>query len=755
LLYAVWEVVLHACAIPALPPSFRPFGHSKMPRATGMAFALTARMTSRRLGWVFGLLVPLLVWSSPAAAQCGGTQLCAAGAGDCTIASSCTIIVPDAGLTIDLGARKLVLSKTLTVQGIGLLTINAGSVLVDGGSIIDPGVGGVGGNITINSATSVTFQNDALVDVSGGVTGGTVDLEANNGDLDFSGRIKANGTTRDGDGGAVSLGATGNMTVAGGPIDASGGDRASGGFLDFEVVNGSFLMSAPLNVAGGDGGDVILVGGTTLQTTASADINVSATGDAGSGGSIDLSADGDVSVAGNADGTGAVSADPTFPDGGDGADYCLTSNNGSITVTGQADMSAAAGGSGGQLDFEAGLDLTVSKPMASMATGADGMGGDVTFFTTAGAISLPQPVNVQGGGFGGTMDIEAGTSADVANQLMVDGTISGGQIFLSGCTVTVESKALLSALGPTDGAVGASMNMIQAGSNMTIAGTLKAGAQNLLTYRQPPAPSLAGATIVPAATIQQDPTIPCCVACPVTTTTSSTTSLPTTTTTSSTTTTSAAPPTTTSSTTIVVPTTLPTTTTSSTTVVIPTTTTSSTTSTTARPTTTTTSSSPSTTSTTSSTTTPSTSTTSTTIPTTSSSTTTTPTSTSTTTTVAGDCTQEPLQDFDAVDCRIALLTSAISGESPAEFGGPRKTRALLMHLDNAQNQVDAARQGTKVRAKIRLAIRQLRTLNRALEKTIKNGRTPASVGDFLTARVQEALAELDQLSAAAPNAVVR
>ena len=530
-------------------------------------------MTSRRLGWVFGLLVPLLVWSSPAAAQCGGTQLCAAGAGDCTIASSCTITVPAGGLTIDLGARKLVLSKTLTVQGIGLFTINAGSVLVDGGSIIAPGQDAVGGNITINSATSITFQNDALVDVSGGVTGGVVDFEANNGDLNFSGRIKANGTTRDGDGGAVSLGATGNMTVAGGPIDASGGDRASGGFLDFEVVNGTYLMSAPLNVAGGDGGDVILVGGTTLQTTASADINVSATGDAGSGGSIDLSASGDVTIAGDADGTGAVSADPTFSDGGDGADYDLTSDSGSITVTGQADMSAASGGSGGELDFEAGLDLTISKPMATTAAGMDGMGGDVTFLAGR-ALSLTQSVDASGGAFGGTIDAEAGTSAAVTNQLTVDGDTISGQTFLAGCTVNIGPKAVLSALGPSDDMAGAAMNIVQAGSSMTIAGTLKAGAQNLLTYRQPPAPSLAGATIVPAATIQQDPNIPCCVACPVTTTTSSTTSLPTTTTTSSTTTTSAAPPTTTSSTTIVVPTTLPTTTTSSTTVVIPTTTTS-------------------------------------------------------------------------------------------------------------------------------------------------------------------------------------
>jgi hypothetical protein len=705
---------------------------------------------------VFGLLVPLLVWSSPARAQCGGTQLCAPG-GDCIIASSCTITIPAGGLTIDLGARKLVLSKTLTVQGVGLLTINAGSVLVDGGSIIAPGTGGVGGNLTINSATSITFQNDALIDVSGGLTGGVIDLEALNGDLSYSGRIKANGTTRDGDGGAVSLGATGNMTVAGGPIDAWGGYRRGGGFLDFEVVTGAFLMSAPLNVAGGDGGDVILVGGTTLQTTAAADINVSATGDAGSGGSIDLSASGDVTIAGNADGTGAVSADPTFGDGGDGADYALTSDNGSITVTGQADMSAASGGSGGGLDFEAGLDLTISQPMATTAAGADGMGGDVVFLAGR-ALSLTQPVDASGGAFGGTIDAEAGTSAVVNSLLTVDGDVVSGQTFLSGCTVNIQSKAVLSAPGPADGMAGAAMNIIQAGSTMTIAGTLKAGAENLLTYRQPPAPSLAGATIVPAATIQQDPTIPCCVACPVTTTTSSTTSLPTTTTTSSTTTTSAAPPTTTSSTTLVVPTTVPTTTTSSTTVA-PTTTTSSTTTTTAHPTTTTsstttstttsTSSSPSTTSTSSTTTSSTSSTTATTeIPTT-----TTPVTTSTTTTVSGDCTQEPLQDFDAVDCRIELLTSAISDESPAEFGGNRKTRALLQRLDNAQGLLDAARQGTKVRAKIRLAIRQLRTLNRAVEKTINNGKTPASVGDFLTARIQEALAELEQLSTAAPNVV--
>src|SRR5262245_6626132 len=664
------------------------------------------RMTSRP-GWVFGLLAPLLVWSSPVGAQCGGTQLCAAGAGDCTIASSCTITVSGGGLTIDLGARKLVLTKTLTVQGADVLTINAGSVLVDGGSIIAPGANGIGGNLSILAATSMTFQNDALVDVSAGVAGGIVDLEALNGDLNYSGRIKANGTTRGGDGGAVSLSATANMTVAGGTVDASGGDRAGGGFIDFEVVSGSLLVSAPMSAPGGDGGDLILVGGTTLQTTAAAGINVSATGDAGSGGSIDLSAGGDVTIAGDADGTGAVSADPTFNDGGDGADYDITSDSGSITVTGQADVSAAPGGLGGQIDFEAGLDLTVLKPMATMSTGADGSGGDVTFLAGRN-LTVPQPANAQRGpGSGGTTDLEAGTTADVAGQLVVDGTLVAGQNFLSGCTVTVESKALLSAQGPAAAMAGTAMNIVQAGSTMTIAGTLTAGDQNLLTYRQPPAPVTTGATIIPAPTIQQDTDIPCCVACTVTTNASTPTRLPTTRSTSSTSTTSV----------------VSTTTSSTSTTTIHTTTTSTT----------------------------ETSTTTTAAPTTSTSTSTTPASSSTTTTLSGDCTEQPLEGLDAVDCRIDVLSTAIGDESPTEFGGPRKTHAQIQRLDKARDLVNAARQGTKVRTKLRLAIRQLRTMNRALQKTINNGKTPPDVGALLSARVSEALAELETLQASAPN----
>src|SRR5262245_57851350 len=209
--------------------------HSDMGSSTfrGACGLLGQTWMGFRLAAVLGLLVPLIAWSSPAYAQCGGTQLCAPGPGDCRVDASCTITAPAGGL-IALGARRLVITKTLTVQGVDPLTITAGEVLIDGGSIVAPGAGGIGGSVTIDSATSFVVQNDGLADVSAGISGGVIDFEALNGELTFSGRVKANATTRDGDGGTVSLIGSGNTSVGGGMIDVSGGDRASGGFLDIE-----------------------------------------------------------------------------------------------------------------------------------------------------------------------------------------------------------------------------------------------------------------------------------------------------------------------------------------------------------------------------------------------------------------------------------------------------------------------------------------------------------------------------------------
>ena len=117
----------------------------------------------------------------------------------------------------------------------------------------------------------------------------------------------------------------------------------------------------------------------------------------------------------------------------------------------------------------------------------------------------------------------------------------------------------------------------------------------------------------------------------------------------------------------------------------------------------------------------------------------------------GDCRAQPLEGFDYVASRIDLLTAAVSQQDPEVFGNPRKTQTHLFHLDKAGQLLEEARTGPKMRTKLRLAMRQLRTFNRAVEKTTRNGKTPPELAAYLSTLVQEALAELEVLFEAAPQ----
>ena len=67
---------------------------------------------ARGLTTVLAAMGLLVAMAGSAAAQCGGTQLCAAGAGDCAVNAPCTITLPPGGLTIDLGSRRLVVTRS-------------------------------------------------------------------------------------------------------------------------------------------------------------------------------------------------------------------------------------------------------------------------------------------------------------------------------------------------------------------------------------------------------------------------------------------------------------------------------------------------------------------------------------------------------------------------------------------------------------------------------------------------------------------
>ena len=223
-----------------------------------------------------------------------------------------------------------------------------------------------------------------------------------------------------------------------------------GGEIDLTAQNGAMVVNAPQNAAGGDGGNICLLSGTTMQVAGGATMMANANGDAGSGGEIDLESGGDMTVLADSDGTGSPAASSQdMQSGGDGADVSMISDKGKLTLNGKIDASGAAGGGGGNLDLEATTDLTFSKQLFAMSTGAFGFGGDVSLFAN-GNVNVPQQVNTNGGtGSGGTFEATAGGTLTVSASVITDGTQpTGGATLLEGCTVNLTSSGLISALGP-------------------------------------------------------------------------------------------------------------------------------------------------------------------------------------------------------------------------------------------------------------------------------------------------------------------
>src|SRR5262249_58000942 len=129
-------------------------------------------------------------------------------------------------------------------------------------------------------------------------------------------------------------------------------------------------------------------------------------------------------------------------------DVSMISDNGKTTLNVKIDASGAAGGSGGNLDLEAGTDLTFSKQLFATSTGPFGFVGDVSLFAN-GNVNVPQQVNTNGGiGSGGTFEATAGAALTVSAPGITDSTGAGRATLLYGCTVKITPPAPLSALGP-------------------------------------------------------------------------------------------------------------------------------------------------------------------------------------------------------------------------------------------------------------------------------------------------------------------
>ena len=98
-----------------------------------------------------------------------------------------------------------------------------------------------------------------------------------------------------------------------------------------------------------------------------------------------------------------------------------------------------------------------------------------------------------------------------------------------------------------------------------------------------------------------------------------------------------------------------------------------------------------------------------------------------------------------MDCHLDLLTMMVGGQPSDTFGGSRRTRALLAHIRRARAFVDRARVSTTPVEELHLAFRQVRTIERALARTTRNGETPPLLARDLANLVEQTIAEINRL----------
>ena len=632
-------------------------------------------------------------------------QLCPGVVDPCVISTSQTIA---SGTVLDIGSRSLVMASgaTLTVSGAGLFFINARNVTLQANAkILADGELGFGGTVFISALGAVTLDPGSRIDVQAAF-GGDIDITADS--LLMNGQLKASATSRDGDGGLIDVTTTFDTTIGGLGIQASGGDRFSSGGLIDVIAGGNILVDALIEAKGGDGdgGDIDLDALGDVTTTVNGELNNIATLVFGSGGFTTITGGRAVTIGGLIFSRGQGNY---LEGGGDGGDLDILADGGDVVINGRIEIDGSApDGSGGFMDVFASGAIFLNDDI-TLTGGREGGGGDLLI--EAGDVTFNGAVDLRAGFIGGAVDVFTGGSVVFTPLADLDASTNDGPVGQFGgivdalaCDIEVQAGARLLAVG--NGTPPRATIRLRASSNLTVAGTIQAGALVELRVRDSAPVFVPGSIIDPSPSIVVDPALPCCVNCPTTTTTTST-SLPTTTSTSLPTTTS---------------TSLQTTTTTSS----PTTSsvaTSSTSTTTVSSTTTSTVDVPSTT------------------------TTTVVESSTTTTTLPLSCLDEPLEGLDAVECPITLLQGDLALVSDDELGG-RKARGLRKRVEKAAAFVDRARLEENPKRVVRFlkkASRKVTSFDRKLERFVAKSKITDEIAAPLRDRASVARSRLDSL----------
>jgi len=645
-------------------------------------------------------LLPALLLLVPSGAR-AIPPLCLANANPCVVANTINV---DSGSVFDLAGRDLVIAagKTVNVTGLGVITIFANDVTFeDSAKILANGSTEDGGEVSILADGVVTMATSSRIEVNSGYAG-SIDIAATT--FDLLGELRASSTTRDGDGGLITIITTEAANIGGAGINASGGDRfASGGYVDV-LTGGDIGVTAQILVKGGDGdgGDIDLDAGGTLTTSAAAELNSVATFEFGSGGAVALTAVQDILVNGPiyARGSGSL-----LEGGGDGGDLDVFADGGDALLNGRVELTGAGpDGSGGFLDIFALGEIDVKKDM--IVTGAqEGTGGDV--FLDGESIIMRALVDLRAGIIGGSFDATSSgpttfMSTAVVNASGTGGFLGGGTFDVLACDLTVAAGASLLAMEP--GQAPRAVITLRGSNSMSIGGTVHAGTGVALQWRAAPPVLLGGSVVIPAPVITQNQALPCCGVCTTTTTTFATT------TTSVSVTTTSVPVTTTS-----VPATTSSTVSTSSTV----TTVSSTSST-------------------------SLATTSTTV----TSTTTSTVTSTTTSTLPLSCLDEPLLGFDAVECAVGLLAEDLTLRPDDELGGSRKAKGLRNRIVAAGRLVEKARGNTKAKKQgnlLKKSGRKVASFEKKVAKFAEKGKITLEVAAALNDRASVARSRIETL----------
>lgn len=397
--------------------------------------------------------------------------------GDTTINASSIYFGPDASIdtcyVAGSGDGQCVGGRSLTLNSSGPLTVatgidlQSGKVAGPGGSLsltgqtvavggeIDTGgdIGYPSGGVTITSAgaaatqeilapgaaVSITAQGTTLIGSSiqtqgadtpnptGGVaamqSGGTVAINANEGEVDIDGPITTQGQSAPSSGGSGGSGAA--VTIVGGNVHTES-IQTSGGAS-------SFPGSGP-----GASGAISITAGGELYTSG----NLAAAGASGAGNS------------------GAPGAPVTVKSGGAVALGGIAANGGpaapgaTISVTGTTVASGdlnASGGAGSLANRSGGgaANISVTAPQGGVlgsllavggssdgtqaSSASAGAGGSITVSSSAGSVSVGR-VEAEGGnqGFGpgangGSITLDADDNLWVAGDVRTDGSSAGGQ----------------------------------------------------------------------------------------------------------------------------------------------------------------------------------------------------------------------------------------------------------------------------------------------------------------------------------------